>query len=112
MLDGTRAVVVSKDPRQALCYQCHAPIANMQVASGDDRTPIGVHEGISCSACHSPHREGTRASCASCHPKMSDCGIDVERMDTTFVSAQSKHNIHWVKCGDCHSNGIPAKKKS
>ena len=28
-----------------------------QVGSGDDRTPMGVHEGISCLACHNGHNE-------------------------------------------------------
>ena len=41
---------------------------------------------------------------------MSHCGIDVEKMDTTFANANSKHNIHWVKCADCHQNGIPKIK--
>jgi hypothetical protein len=41
---------------------------------------------------------------------MSHCGIDVEKMDTTFASAASKHNIHWVKCADCHQQGIPKMK--
>ena len=111
MMDGTRAVKVSKDQRQALCYQCHAPVATMQVGSGDDRTGMGVHEGISCLACHSQHGQTTRASCATCHPKMSNCGLDVEKMDTTFGSAGSKHNIHWVKCADCHTKGVPKKKE-
>ena len=102
---------MSKDQRQALCYQCHAPIANMQVGSGDDRTGLGVHEGISCLVCHEQHGEKTRASCATCHPKMSNCGLDVEKMDTTFVSANSKHNVHWVKCADCHPKGVPRKKQ-
>ncbi len=110
MLEGPRAVRMSADRRQALCYQCHAPTAAMQVASGDDRTGIGVHEGISCLACHAQHGQKTRASCATCHPKMSNCGLDVEKMDTTFASQQSKHNIHWVKCADCHTKGVPKKK--
>jgi len=110
MKEGSRAVRMSPDHRQALCYQCHAPVASMQVASGDDRTGIGVHEGISCLSCHEQHGQKTRTSCATCHPKMSNCGIDVERMDTTFRSPESKHNIHWVKCADCHPNGIPRKK--
>jgi len=42
-----------------------------------------------------------------CHPMMSHCGIDVEKMDTTFASKAGRHNIHWVKCTDCHQNGIP-----
>jgi hypothetical protein len=83
----------------------------MQVASGDDRTGIGVHEGISCLACHAQHGQKTRASCASCHPKMSNCGLDVEKMDTTFASQNSKHNVHWVTCADCHTKGVPKKKQ-
>jgi hypothetical protein len=110
MMEGSRTVRMSKDQRQALCYQCHAPVATMQVGTGDDRTGIGVHEGISCLACHSQHGQKTRASCASCHPKMSNCGLDVEKMDTTFAAPGSKHNIHWAKCTDCHPNGIPKKK--
>jgi hypothetical protein len=110
MRDGDRAVKMSKDQRQALCYQCHAPVSTMQVASGDDRTGMGVHEGISCLACHAQHGQKTRASCATCHPKMSNCGLDVETMDTTFKSADSKHNVHWVKCADCHTKGVPKKK--
>lgn len=108
--EGTRPVKMSTDRRQALCYQCHAPDANMQVGSGDDRTGMGVHEGISCLACHAQHGQKTRASCATCHPKMSNCGLDVEKMDTTFLSTGSKHNIHWVKCADCHTKGVPRKK--
>ncbi len=111
MMDGAQPVKMSKDQRQALCYQCHAPVAGMQVGSGDDRTAIGVHEGISCLACHTQHGQKTRASCASCHPKMSNCGLDVEKMDTTFFSQSSKHNIHWVKCVDCHPKGVPPRKK-
>jgi hypothetical protein len=110
MLDGARAVKMSPDARQALCYQCHAPTATRQVGSGDDRTVMGVHEGLSCLACHSQHGQKTRASCATCHPKLSNCGLDVEKMDTTFASDKSKHNIHWVKCADCHTKGVPPRR--
>jgi hypothetical protein len=120
--DGARAVTMSQDARQAICYQCHAPrepetgtaaAANAwgpQVGSGDDRTPIGVHEGLSCFSCHNGHNENARASCKTCHPQMSHCGIDVEKMDTTFFNAASPHNIHWVQCTDCHQHGVPKMK--
>ena len=120
--DGPRPVQVSPDPRQSLCYQCHAsrePEAGStaaihhlgpQVGSGDDRTPMGVHEGISCLACHAGHNENALASCKNCHPQMSHCGLDVEKMDTTFANAASRHNIHWVRCTDCHQHGIPKMK--
>lgn len=110
MLEGSRPVEMSPDRRQTICYQCHAPVFDMQVGSGDDRTAVGVHEGISCLACHAGHGQTTRASCATCHPKMSNCGLDVEKMDTTFRSAKSRHNIHWVKCVDCHGGKVPKKK--
>jgi hypothetical protein len=41
---------------------------------------------------------------------MSNCGRDVETMDTTFFNKLSGHNVHFVKCADCHPKGIPAKK--
>ena len=104
-------VRMSPDQRQALCYQCHAPVAGaFQAGTGDDRTGLGVHEGLSCLSCHLKHGQKARASCATCHPRLSNCGLDVEKMDTTFLSAKSKHNIHFVKCGDCHTKGVPQKK--
>lgn len=123
LFDGPRPLRMSRDPRQGLCYQCHAPRQpdtgteaaihgwGPQAGSGDDRTPMGVHEGLSCSACHLDHTENARASCKNCHPKMSNCGLDVETMDTTFASATSKHNIHWVRCADCHQHGVPRPKQ-
>jgi hypothetical protein len=109
MREGVRPLKISPDVRQALCYQCHAPLATMQVGSGDDRTTIGVHEGLSCLACHLKHGQQTRASCANCHPRLSNCGRDVETMDTTFKSTKSPHNVHFVKCVDCHTKGVPRK---
>ena len=109
MTDSGQAVKVSPDRRQGVCYQCHAPQPGMHVASGDDRTPAGVHEGISCLGCHDQHSQDASASCDNCHPKMSNCGLDVKTMDTTFKSAASGHNVHWVKCVDCHPGGAPKK---
>jgi hypothetical protein len=108
--DGSRALRISPDMRQALCYQCHAPLVTRNVGSGDDRTPMGVHEGLSCFACHQGHGQKTRASCSTCHPQLSNCGLNVETMDTTFKLTESRHNIHFVKCIDCHTRGVPKKK--
>ncbi len=112
MKEGERAVKASPDRRQALCYQCHAPRAEMQVFSGDDRTPVGVHEGLSCLACHETHGQSTRASCAGCHPRLSNCGLDVETMDTTFKSPDSRHDVHRVACADCHPKGVPQSRRA
>jgi hypothetical protein len=111
LFDGERPVMMSLDPRQGLCYQCHAPEWTQQVGSCDDRTCLGVHEGISCLACHQKHTQSVKASCAECHPKMSNCGLDVEKMDTTFANPQSRHNIHFVRCIDCHPEGVPKRKE-
>ena len=108
--DRGRSVKVSSDPRQRLCIQCHAPNAFGEAGSGDDRTPTGVHEGISCTACHEPHSNDTRSSCALCHPARSSCGLDVTRMNTTFNSLESRHNIHSMQCIDCHPSGVPQKR--
>lgn len=107
--EGRRLVKISPDVRQGLCYQCHAPLTTFDVGSGDDRTTIGVHEGISCLGCHLKHGQRTRASCSTCHPRLSNCGLDVETMDTTFRAPKSPHNIHFVKCVDCHARGVPRK---
>lgn len=107
MHDGARRVAASPDRRQALCYQCHAPRAGNQVFTGDDRTPVGVHEGLSCLACHDQHGQTTRASCDGCHPRLSNCGIAVATMDTTFKSPESPHDVHRVACADCHPGGVP-----
>ncbi len=119
LFDGATPVKVCPDRRQAICYQCHAPrqpdtgsVAaahhwGPQAGSGDDRTPLGVHEGLSCFSCHQGHNENARASCKTCHPKMSHCGIDVEKMDTSYSNPASRHNIHWVRCTDCHTHGVP-----
>ncbi len=123
LYDGARPVKISPDPRQGVCYQCHAPRQpepaspaavnrwGPQAGSGDDRTPMGVHEGLSCLACHTGHNESARASCATCHPALSNCGLDVEKMDTTYADSKSAHNIHRVKCTDCHQHGVPKSSR-
>ena len=109
IVDGDRIVKVSTDPRQRLCTQCHAPDAYGHAGSSDDRTPAGVHEGISCAACHKPHSNDARGSCVTCHPRFSSCGLDVTTMDTTCRSRRSPNNIHRMKCIDCHKDGVPKR---
>jgi hypothetical protein len=33
-------------------------------------------------------------------------------MDTTFANGKSAHNIHWVRCTDCHQHGVPKPKST
>jgi len=70
MFDGDKEITTPSDPASRLCMQCHAPDFKHQVGSEDDRTVTGVHEGISCIACHQPHSGETKASCAVCHPSL------------------------------------------
>lgn len=110
--DGS-LVKVSLDPRQRVCQQCHAPsaVSGHQRGTSDDRTPAGVHAGLSCLDCHTMHTTSALASCVTCHPANSHCGINVEKMDTTFLSSTSKHNIHTVSCTDCHAEGVPGDSR-
>lgn len=92
----------NSDPAQRMCIQCHAPNAMHASGSEDDRTPRGVHEGLSCRSCHQLHSNDARESCRQCHPAISNCNLDVEQMNTTYKDKNSPNNIHFVECGDCH----------
>ena len=106
VFDEGAAVQVATDLRQRICVQCHAPNGFHQAGSADDRTPRGVHEGLSCSACHATHSNDASGSCSHCHPQLSNCGIPVDTMDTSFRDPESPHNIHFVACGDCHERAF------
>ncbi len=103
MLYGKDTVQTPVDPVYRLCVQCHASSVWHQANQGDDRTPTGVHEGISCRACHEPHSNYQRNSCDKCHPGISNCRLDVKTMNTTYFSPSSDHDIHSVDCIDCHN---------
>jgi len=103
MLVGADTIQTPNDPVYRMCVQCHAPSVWHQVDSHDDQTPIGVHEGISCRACHEPHSNFQRNSCDKCHSKESkNCKLDVRKMNTTYFSPSSPHDIHFISCQDCH----------
>jgi hypothetical protein len=103
--EGERPVKVSDDPLMRNCIQCHAPNARHQAGTSDDRTPRGVHEGLTCLACHDPHSNDARQSCIKCHPAISNCKQDVTAMNTSYADPKSPNNIHWVSCTDCHKEG-------
>jgi hypothetical protein len=106
ILSGTDTVQTPNDPVYRLCVQCHAPSVRHQAGSSDDHTPTGVHEGLSCRACHEPHSNYQRNSCDKCHPgKSRNCKLDVRTMNTTYISPESKNDIHFVACKDCHADG-------
>ena len=69
---GYKQIKVSQDPNAKLCYNCHSPNWQRQARTSDDRTPVGVHEGMSCLVCHDAHSNAASDSCAKCH----DVSID------------------------------------
>ncbi len=104
LFEGEYQVPVSEDPLMRNCTQCHAPNGWHQAGTSDDRTPRGVHQGLSCTSCHEPHSNNARNSCVKCHPAISNCKLDVTTMNTTYANPKSPNNIHWVSCKDCHKN--------
>jgi hypothetical protein len=100
--DREREVIVSDDILSRLCVQCHSPNAHHEAGSSDDRTPTGVHEGLSCTACHDAHSNDAGKSCGKCHPVISNCKLDVTVMNTSYIDRESPYNIHRVGCTDCH----------
>lgn len=95
-------VKVQDDLIMRNCVQCHAPNSGHQAGTSDDRTPRGVHEGLSCTACHDPHSNNSINSCVACHPAISNCKLDVAQMNTSYADLKSPNNIHFVACADCH----------
>ena len=71
-----RLLRMNGTPQNALCYQCHAPYANMQVGTDDDKTPLGAFEGISCLDCHEKHTLKADPPCPGFHDDPASC-VDV-----------------------------------
>jgi hypothetical protein len=105
MKDNGRQVNRAIDNITLLCQQCHAPDYIHTIGSQDDRTPVGVHEGFSCIACHKVHSGDTRESCLQCHAEVSpNCKLDVRTMNTTYLSRESPVDIHRISCVSCHED--------
>jgi hypothetical protein len=104
LFEGDTKVNISDDLAMRNCVQCHAPNSRHEAGTNDDRTPRGVHEGLSCMACHEPHSNDVTNSCVTCHPAISNCNIDVTLMNTSYVNPNSLNNIHFVSCADCHND--------
>ncbi|MBN2273715.1 MAG: NapC/NirT family cytochrome c [Bacteroidales bacterium] len=110
-LQEDTTLLVSEDPLMRICFQCHTPDASHHARTVDDHLPAGVHEGLSCTACHQTHANDAMKSCRLCHPAISNCGLDVEKMNTTFADPGSPNDIHKVSCMDCHPGFIRKQNK-
>lgn len=104
IFDGERALILSANPLQRICVQCHAPDYQHQAGTQDDKTPSGVHEGLACMVCHETHSNDAANACSQCHPAISNCGQDHMTMNTSFKDPESPNDIHHVKCSDCHED--------
>ncbi len=102
MFNNGDTILTSAVPTTKLCLQCHSTNFKHEAGKSDDRTPTGVHEGLSCASCHETHSNSTKNSCMNCHPAISNCGLDVTKMNTTYSNAKSPNNIHWLTCTTCH----------
>ena len=103
MKDGDRPVNGAIDSNTLLCQQCHAPNYVHHAGSEDDRTPVGVHEGLSCTSCHKTHSNDTHDSCVQCHAEASkNCKMDVRQLNTTYLVKNSSNDIHRITCVSCH----------
>ncbi len=69
ILDHDSLVKVSNDPNTWLCMQCHAPNNRREAGSSDDKTPIGIYEGMSCLECHNPHSNQLKQNYPNVHKK-------------------------------------------
>lgn len=108
IFEGNRKIRLASNPLVRICIQCHAPGHMHLAGTEDDRTPTGVHEGLACMACHETHSNDAHNSCLQCHPVISNCKLDHMKMNTTYLDPESEHNIHDVKCVDCH-DPVPGK---
>jgi hypothetical protein len=108
--DATSQKYVAVQTSTELCEKCHQP------GTDDSRDLKGsVHQGLQCADCH--FQKGTSMSldpkqaCASCHPAVNTKHPDVTKLDTTYLSATSPNNIHFVGCATCHPKGTPTPAK-
>lgn len=106
---ATQKYVAVKDSTE-LCEKCH------QAGTDDSRDlKDSVHQGLQCAACH--FQKGTemsldpKQSCTTCHPAANPKHPDVTKLDTTYLSADSKNNLHFVSCAACHPSGTPTPAK-
>ncbi len=84
-----------------LCLECHGPRW-----AGGPTWPGAIHGSFKCGTCHSRVEVGGEPSwkraCHKCHPRPEDVHKDVKTLDTTFVSATSKNDVHQMRCSSCH----------
>lgn len=86
-----------------LCLECHGPRW-----AGGATWPGAIHGSFKCGTCHSrvevDGEPSWKRACKKCHPRPEDVHKDVKTLDTTYLSASSKNDVHQMKCGSCHED--------
>lgn len=123
VMNGDQAIPIADTRANRVCYTCHAtekaesnlfepntpPQGDNSVSTGDDRTLMGVHQGIPCVTCHMPggsHTFNPMNSCKQCHsPGSTPASLDyVTQVQTSYTDPSlsmlsgnmSSLNIHWL----------------
>ena len=82
-----------------------------QAGSGDDRTPMGVHEGISCFSCHNGHNQNARGLLQDLPPARCLIAASTWRRWTRpMPTPPARTTSTGSSCADCHQHGIPKAK--
>ncbi|MCL4488792.1 MAG: hypothetical protein M1570_11775 [Chloroflexi bacterium] len=124
VMNGDQAIPIADTRANRLCYTCHAteraesnlfepgtpPLGDNSVGTGDDRTLMGVHQGIPCVTCHMPggsHTFNPMSACSQCHSSGSTTAASlnyVTQVTTSYTDPTlsmlsgnaSPLNIHWL----------------
>ncbi len=123
VMSGDQAVPINDTLANRVCYTCHAteraesnlwepqtpPSGDNSVGTGDDRTLMGVHQGLQCVDCHMPggsHTFNPMSSCSQCHgqggaaaPLASVTSVQTSYTDPSLsmlTGNMSGLNIHWL----------------
>lgn len=123
VMNGDQAIPVNDTRANRVCYTCHAteraesnlfepntpPSGDNSVSTGDDRTLMGVHQGLQCVDCHMPggsHTFNPMSSCSQCHGQGGAAAplANVTSVRTSYTDPSlsmlsgnmSPLNIHWL----------------
>jgi hypothetical protein len=91
-----------------LCLDCHGPRM-----SEKPMWPSAIHGSVKCGTCHShvtsPDAPSWKRSCVKCHPREEDIHGNVWTLDTTYLSPDSKYDVHTMTCASCHAGALGAE---
>lgn len=123
VMNGDQAIPIADTRANRVCYTCHAtekaesnlfepqkePEGDNSVGTGDDRTLMGAHQGITCVTCHmagGSHTFNPMNACSQCHsPGNTTASLDyIKSVATSYTDPslsmlsgnQSPLNIHFL----------------